>query len=101
MTREIRKQPFPSGLFVVRGQQGVGKTSFCAGLLRADYKRWAKWRCQEGKRLASEYYQDNGIELTISDRLYIEGEKVVFYPNKEGKDLVKFLFKNAGEEVPD
>lgn len=31
----------------------------------------------------------------------IEGEKVVFYPNKEGKDLVKFLFKNAGEEVPD
>lgn len=83
MTREIRKQPFSSGLFVVRGQQGVGKTSFCTGLLRADYKRWAKWRCQEGKRLASEYYQDNGIELTISDRLYFSSIKILLNKRKK------------------
>ena len=77
LTTGIRKEPLPSGVYVVRGPQGVGKTSFCAALLRADYKKWRKYRTEEGESLASQYYADNKIRLHISDRLYFSNIKIL------------------------
>ena len=39
LSRVLKKEPFPSGVYVIRGEQGVGKTSFAAALLSMDYKR--------------------------------------------------------------
>lgn len=46
------------------------------------------------------YVNDQGekvdyVEYTVG----IEGENIVFYPTKESKDLVKFLFRGLGDEV--
>ena len=80
--KEIRQEAFPSGVYVVRGPQGVGKTSFCAALLCADYKRWTKWRTSQGKTLATAYYLDNRIKLDISDRLYFSNIKILLNKRK-------------------
>lgn len=47
-------------------------------------------------------FVDNGGQAHeyLEYEVDIGGEKVVFYPNKEGKDLVRFLFKQMGEELP-
>ena len=82
LNRKIRKEPLPSGLFVVRGPQGVGKTSLCAALLSADYKKWTKWRTEQGQALANSYYQDNRIKLKISDRLYFSNIKIMLNKRK-------------------
>ena len=82
LTRTIRKEPLPSGVYVVRGPQGVGKTSFCTAMLCADYKKWTKWRTEQGKSLAASYYQDNRIKLNISDRLYFSNIKILLNKRK-------------------
>ena len=70
-------EPLPSGVFVVRGQQGVGKTSFCAALLKADFRRWTKWRSQQAKELADKYAAKNKVKLEISRRLYFTNIKIL------------------------
>lgn len=82
LTKITRKEPLPSGFFVVSGEQGVGKTSFCTALLYSDYKKWSKWRTEEGKALANEYYQDNKIKLSVSDRLYFSSVKILLNKRK-------------------
>lgn len=76
LTLNLWLDPMESGVFVARGPQGVGKTSFCAALLIADYKRHTKWRTEQGKQLARTYYKDNKIRLDISDRLYFSNIKI-------------------------
>ncbi len=83
LTKSLRKQPLPSGFFVVSGAQGVGKTSFCSALLCADYKKWRKWRSEEGKKLAEQYYADNKIKLNVSDRLYFSSVKILLNKRKK------------------
>ncbi len=62
---------------------------------------------QKGKVLQVEmtqklktYFGESGqpndyYEYTVE----IDGEKVVFYPTKESKDLVAFLFKRLGKDA--
>ncbi|MBQ8685126.1 MAG: hypothetical protein IJ514_03020 [Clostridia bacterium] len=83
LTKITRKEPLPSGVYVVRGQQGVGKTSFCTALLCADYRKWRKYRVEEGKSLAQAYYRDNKIKLEISDRLYFSNIKILLDKRKK------------------
>lgn len=83
LNRILKREPLPSGVFTVRGPQGVGKTSFCAALLCADYKKWTKWRTEEGKKLAAEYYKDNKIKLNVSDRLYFTNIKICLNKRKK------------------
>ncbi len=73
---DLRKAPLASGVFAVCGEQGVGKTSFVAGLFRADYQRWRKWRTEQGQILANTYYQANGIRLQVSDHLYFSSIEI-------------------------
>ena len=82
LTLDIRREAFPSGVFVVRGQQGVGKTSFCTALLRADYKKWRKYRMEEGLKLARSYFMENRVKLNISDRLYFSNIKILLDKRK-------------------
>lgn len=82
LTEEIKQKPLPSGVYVVRGPQGVGKTSFCAAVLAEDYKRWSTWRTSEGQKLADDYYRDNRIRLKISDRLYFSNIKILLNKKK-------------------
>ncbi len=82
LRRELKNEPFPSGLFVVRGPQGVGKTSFCVGLLGQDYKRWRRWRTARGEELATDYCRENRIHLDISDRLYFSNIKILLNKRK-------------------
>ena len=77
LTKELKKSPIIPGVFVVRGPQGVGKTSFCTALLCADYKKWAKWRKAQGQMLADLYYKNNKIRLNISDRLFFSNIKIL------------------------
>lgn len=79
----MRCEPLESGVFVVRGPQGIGKTSFCASLLISDYKKWTKWRTEEGKNLANAYYKDNRIKLNVSDRLYFSNIKILLDKRKK------------------
>lgn len=83
LTRTLKKEPFPSGVFTVRGPQGIGKTSFCAALLCADYKRWTKWRTEQGEELARKYYKENRKRLTISNRLYFCNIKILLDKRKK------------------
>lgn len=89
LTKEIKKEPLPSGVYVVSGPQGVGKTSFCASLLCADYKKWSKWRMSEAESLAAAYYQDNHKPLKISDRLYFSNVKILL--NKRRKLYTHYI----------
>ncbi len=77
LTQAIRKAPLQSGVYVVRGEQGVGKTSFVAALLSADYKRHKKWRAEQGRSLARAVYRDSGVRLRVSDRLYFSNIKIL------------------------
>ncbi len=83
LTRAIRKEPLPSGVYVVRGPQGIGKTSFCTAMIRADYKKHRKYRVEEAKSLANEYYKENRIKLEISDRLYFSSIKILLNRRKK------------------
>lgn len=83
LNRELRQAPLPSGVFTVCGPQGIGKTSFCTALLCADYKKWTKWRTEQGKKIAEEYYQENRIKLNISDRLYFSSIKILLNKRKK------------------
>lgn len=83
LRKEIKKAPLESGVYVVRGPQGVGKTSFCGAILCQDYKKWSKWRTDEGKKLALSYYRDNDIRLDISDRLYFSNIKILLDKRKK------------------
>ncbi len=82
-TKNLKEAPLPSGVYVVRGQQGVGKTSFCTALLRADYKKWRKWRTAQGQALADSYFRDNKIKLRVSDRLYFSNIKILLDKRRE------------------
>ncbi len=82
LTKKFREKPLSSGVFVVRGPQGVGKTSFCTAMLCADYKKWTKWRTEQGQSLANSYFRDNGIKLNISDRLYFSSIKILLNKRK-------------------
>jgi len=73
---DLRKAPLSSGVFAVCGPQGVGKTSFVAALLRTDYRKWRKWRTEQGQILASMYYQATGIRLQVSDHLYFSSTEI-------------------------
>lgn len=79
LTNDIKKEPLESGLYVVRGHQGVGKTSFCTALLCEDYKRWREWRVEQARELADEWARDNKgkPKLKISDRLYFTNIKIL------------------------
>lgn len=83
LVQKMRCEPLESGVFVVRGPQGIGKTSFCASLLISDYKKWTKWRTEEGKALANAYYKDNRIKLNVSDRLYFSNIKILLDKRKK------------------
>ena len=82
LAKELKKSPLPPGVYVVRGPQGVGKTSFCTALLCADYKKWAKYRTSQGKWLADIYYKSNKVRLDISDRLYFSNIKILLNKKK-------------------
>ncbi len=82
LTKQLKQAPFPSGVFVVRGQQGVGKTSFCTSILCQDYKKWTTWRTAQGEALAQAYFRDNRIKLHVSDRLYFSSIKILLNKRK-------------------
>lgn len=77
LKKQLKQAPLSPGVFVVRGPQGVGKTSFCTALLCVDYKRWTKWRTEQGQSLANSFYKDNRVRLHISDRLYFSNIKIL------------------------
>lgn len=77
LTKEIHEKPLESGVYVVRGEQGIGKTSFCTAMINADYKKWRKWRTSQAEAVAREYYQENKIKLKISERLYFSNIKIL------------------------
>lgn len=77
LTKKIHESPLESGVYVVRGEQGVGKTSFCTAIINADYKKWRKWRTSQAEAVAQEYYRANKIRLKISDRLYFSNIKIL------------------------
>lgn len=76
-TKELKRAPLPSGLFSICGVQGAGKTSLATALLRTDYKRWRKWRYEQGRDLARRYFNANGIRLEISEILYFSNTKIL------------------------
>ncbi len=76
LKKDLKNIPLPSGVFAICGSQGVGKTSFAAALLRSDYKRWRKWRTEQGQALANLYYQSNGIRLNVSEHLYFSSTEI-------------------------
>lgn len=76
-TQIVKNAPLKSGFFMLCGPQGVGKTSLATGLLRADYKRWAKWRAEQGNDLANRFYAESGVDLEISDRLYFTNTDII------------------------
>ena len=76
-TKQLKSAPFPSGFYSICGAQGAGKTSLATALLRTDYKRWRKWRTEQGKALARRFYSESGVRLNISDRLYFSNVKIL------------------------
>lgn len=77
LTKILRRSPFPPGFYVITGAQGAGKTSLAAALLCTDHKRWAKYRSDMAREVASEYYRQNGVKLNISSRLYFTNIKIL------------------------
>ena len=73
----LKKAPISPGLYAINGAQGAGKTSFACGLLRADYKRWRKWRYEQGKNLAMRYFEGTGIKLNVDKTLYFSSPSMV------------------------
>lgn len=72
----LKKAPLPPGLFAINGCQGAGKTSFATALLRTDYKRWRKWRYEQGKNLAMRYFEGTGIKLDVDKTLYFSSPSI-------------------------
>ena len=77
LTKELKKAPFPTGFFSICGAQGAGKTSCAVAILRTDYKYWRKWRYQQGKAAADEYYVQNRIKLDVSENLYFSNTPIL------------------------
>lgn len=46
-------------------------------ILRLDYKYWRKWRYEQGRELAREFYELNGIRLDVSETLYFSSPSIV------------------------
>lgn len=70
LTKQLKKAPFPPGLYAINGCQGAGKTSSACAILRTDYKYWRKWRYEQGKDLAMRYFEGTGIRLNVEKTLY-------------------------------
>lgn len=83
INKDLKKEPFPSGVFVFAGEQGAGKTSLGAALFCEDYKKWRKERRTKAEELAQRFYADSGVKLDISDRVYFSN--VEFVLNKRHK----------------
>ena len=103
LTKQLKKSPFPPGLFVINGCQGAGKTSCACAILRTDYKYWHKWRYKQGKALAREFYEKNNIKLDVSETLYFSSPSFVL-DNRRGIktwsiDLEKLGLPNDDHDV--
>ena len=70
LTKQLKKEPLQSGVYVIRGEQGVGKTSFATALLCSDYRRHRKYRAKQARGLAQQFFAESKIKLNISDNLY-------------------------------
>ena len=46
-------------------------------IFRTDYKYWRKWRYAQGRELARQYYELNGIRLDVSETLYFSSPSIV------------------------
>jgi len=77
LTKSLKEAPFPTGFFSICGCQGAGKTSCATAILRTDYKRWRKWRYQQAKAAADDYYRANGIKLDVSENLYFSNTPIL------------------------
>lgn len=77
LTKMLKKAPLLPGLYAINGCQGAGKTSFATALLRTDYKRWRKWRYEQGKSLAMRYFEGTGIKLNVDKTLYFSSPSMV------------------------
>lgn len=77
LTKQIKQAPFPPGLYAINGCQGVGKTSLATAILRLDYKYWRKWRYEQGRELASAFFEANEIKLDVSETLYFSSPSIV------------------------
>lgn len=82
LRRMIKKTPLPSGVYVVNGSQGVGKTSFVTALLALDYKYHRKKRVAEAMEVAERYRQESRVKLKISDRLYFSNIAILLDKRK-------------------
>ncbi len=83
LSRTLRKEPIPSGVFVIRGEQGVGKTSFATALLSMDYKRHRKYRAEQARELARKFYEDSGVRLDVSKHNYYSSIKILLDKSKD------------------
>lgn len=77
LTKQLKKEPLPSGFFSICGVQGAGKTSLATALLRTDYRYWRKWRYSQGQELARSYYAENDIKLNVSENLYFSNTPIL------------------------
>ncbi len=76
LTRQLKKAPFPPGLYAINGCQGAGKTSSACAILRTDYKYWRKWRYEQGKNLAMRYFEGTGLKLNVDKTLYFSSPSI-------------------------
>lgn len=77
LTKQIKKAPFPPGLYSINGCQGAGKTSGACAILRTDYKYWRKWRYEQGQNLAMRYFEGTGIKLNVDKTLYFSSPSIM------------------------
>lgn len=82
LTKQLKKDPFSPGLYAICGCQGAGKTSSATAILRTDYKYWRKWRYEQGKDLAREFFIRNDIKLDVSETLYFSSPSIVLDKRK-------------------
>lgn len=76
LTKQLKKAPFPPGLYAINGCQGAGKTSLATGILRTDYRRWRKWRFEQARSLAMRYFEGTGIRLEVDKTLYFSSPSI-------------------------
>lgn len=103
LTKQIKKAPFPPGLYAINGCQGAGKTSLATAILRLDYKYWRKWRYEHGRELARAFYEVNGIKLDVSETLYFSSPSIILNHRRDIKtwsiDLEKLGLPNDEYDV--
>lgn len=76
LSNQLKKSPFPPGLYSINGCQGAGKTSSATAIFRLDFKYWRKWRYEQGISLARKYYESTGIKLNVSKTLYFSSPSI-------------------------